>query len=113
MPEIQDLVPYWLWVMSDERQVVLRGDYFVWICTPEPLRLDQAAQPARLRALIQKRVLDPLADFGLLEPQPGDDAERGLGDVGFRRTPLFRRFLRFDLPPAAFRLQRGGLALLR
>lgn len=44
----------------------------------------------------QLRVLDPLAQFGLLEfrPLPNTDAPRY--EVEYRRTPLYSRFLRFE-----------------
>jgi hypothetical protein len=114
LAEIQDLVPYWLWVMAGARGAAfLSADFYVHIFTPEPGRLDEAAAPARLRYLIQARVLDALADFGLLEPKLGDDEREELGDVGFRPTPLFGRFLRFELPPPVPGLQRGHLSLLR
>lgn len=114
LPEIQDLVPYWLWVMTGPMGAGFApADMYVQLFTPEPRRLDDAAAPARLRYLIQKRVLDALADFGLLEPKPGDDETEELGDVGFRPTSLFKRFLHFDLPPAGSVPRRGHLNLLR
>lgn len=44
----------------------------------------------------QLRVLDPLAQFGLLEfrPLPNTDAPRY--EVEYRLTPLYSRFLRFE-----------------
>lgn len=114
LPEIQNLVPYWLWVMAGARGAAfLSADFYVHIFTPEPGPLDEAAAPARLRHLIQTRVLDALADFGLLEPKPGDDEREELGDVGFRPTRLFGRFLRFQLPPTEPALRRGHISLLR
>lgn len=114
LPEIQDLVPYWLWVMTGPIGAgFVPADLYVQVFTPEPRRLDDAAAPARLRYLIQKRVLDALADFGLLEPKPGDDEAEELGDVGFRPTPLFKRFLHFDLPPPGPALRRSHPSLLR
>jgi hypothetical protein len=114
LPEIQGLVPYWLWVMTGPLGAgFVSADVYVQVFTPEPQRLDQAAAPARLRHLIQKRVLDVLADFGLLEVRAGDDEREELGDVRFRQTALFKRFLRFDLPPAGPVPRRGHLTLLR
>ncbi len=89
------------------------ADYYVYNLTPEHQSLDDAAAPARLRHLVQKRVLDALADFGLLEVRAGDDEREELGDVRFRATPLFKRLLRFDLPPAGPVPRRGHLNLLR
>jgi hypothetical protein len=114
LPELQDLVPYWLWVMTGTLGAgFLSADVYVQVFAPDPQRLDRAGAPARLRHLIQKRVLDALADFGLLEPKAADDETEELGDVGFRPTPLFKRFLRFDLPPARPVAERGHLNLLR
>jgi hypothetical protein len=111
LPEVQDLVPYWLWVMAGPIGAgFVSADYYMQVCTPEPQRLDAAAAPARLRHLIQKRVLDALADFGLLDVR---DEREELGDVRFRPTALFKRFLRFDLAPAGPVRQRSHLNLLR
>ena len=113
MPVIQDLVPYWLAILMDHVPAALRADYFVQVFTPDPVRLDAAAAPARLRALVQTRVFDALADFGLMEVVAGDDRQVELGDVRFRATPLFARFLRLELPPSESRLWRRHLSLLR
>ncbi len=99
--------PHWLWSMTGPLGAAFASaDYYIYNLTPEHQSLDDAAAPARLRHLIQKRVLDALADFGLLEPKPGDDERQELGDARFRPTPLFKRFLRFEIPPEA--RQRGA-----
>ena len=115
VPEIQDLVPYWLWLLSQpaHRDAYLSADYFVQVFTPDPLDLDRAAAPARLRGLVQRRVFESLADFGLVEFRREDEGEREIGDQRFRLTPLFNRFVSFapELPVVPPR--RGGLRLVR
>lgn len=103
VPLVQDLVPHWLWILAGASGLAyVPADLFVQVVIPRPLvgPLEKQAEPARLRHVIQTRVLDVLADFGLLAPKPGDDEAEELGDVGFRVTPLFRRFLRFGIPPS-------------
>jgi len=96
---IQDLVPYWLWVLGHPPHAGAPhcADTLVWVFTPDPVQLDAAAAPARLRALIQKRVFDPLADFGLVEFRSYADSELPpeLGDERFGLTPLWGQFVRF------------------
>ena len=115
VPEIQDLVPYWLWLLSQpaHRDAYLSADYFVQVFTPEPLDLDRAAAPARLRGLVQRRVFESLADFGLVEFRPEDEGEREIGDQRFRLTPLFNRFVSFAPALPVVPASRGGLRLVR
>jgi hypothetical protein len=99
--EMAYLTPYWLWlvggVLGDHR---INGAYFHCADMPRSLsaRLDTQVKPAHLFSAIQLRFLDPLGDFGLMEPLPDQDPHLAMGDVEFRRTPLFRRVLRFGIP---------------
>lgn len=114
--QLQDLVPHWLWVLTGPLGTgFVSADVYGQVVIPRPLStsLDERAAPARLRHLIQTRVLDPLADLGLLEPKPGDDETQELGDVGFRPTVLFRRFVRVDIPYPEHRVAQPKLRLLR
>jgi len=45
------------------------------------------------------RVLDPLVGFGLLEDPALPGENPWLPIIEYRRTPLFDRFLRFELRP--------------
>ncbi len=55
------------------------------------------------------RVLDPLANFGLLEVRELPTEESWRKNYEFKTTPLYDRFMRFELPPRP----HGDLFLLR
>jgi hypothetical protein len=77
---------------------MLNADFFGHILMPDAFARDEAAKPARLRQLVQKRVFDPLADFGLVvfRPAGAGEHEPEIGDEGFKVTPLLGRFLKFS-----------------
>jgi hypothetical protein len=90
VPLVQDLVPHWLWMLTGPcGQGYVPADLFVQVVIPRPLvdQLEKQAEPARLRHVIQTRVLDVLADFGLLAPKPGDDETEGRDDVRDATVP--------------------------
>ncbi len=116
VPELQDLVPLVLWTLTGrEGQAWLEASYWEYGNLPPAVRerIEKAGRGVRFRCLMEARVLGPLADFGLLEPQPSSPERLPFGETPFRRTPLLRRFISFNVPEWEPEIDKRDLRLLR
>lgn len=117
-PWMQATVPHSLWMidMLIEDWMDARTLYELILAEQDPERLvmehelQEAGGPSywvpRPWRLFERRVLEPLADFGLLEtrvdPEMAPDPMRAHSEPRqVRKTPLFDRFIEFELSPRA------------
>ena len=106
-PTMQAYLPFTLWVLhhqasewktADELVPYLPHDEELWASVEYEWarRFGRSRQRNDLVCIaIQRRILDPLVDFGLIERDPETSVRRG-ETVRWRVTPLFSRFITFD-----------------